>query len=35
MDPKKHKTAARVACLVIAALMVVSLLSTVIFSLTM
>lgn len=33
MNPKKHKLAVRIACLVIALLMVVGLLSTVLFSL--
>ncbi len=34
MKPQKHKTAVRIFCLVFAALMIVSLFSTIIFSLS-
>lgn len=34
MKPQKHKTAVRIFCLVVAVLMVLSLFSTVFFSLT-
>lgn len=34
MKPQKHKTAVRIFCLIFAALMIVSLFSTIIFSLS-
>lgn len=34
MKPQKHKTAVRIFCLVFAALMIVSLFSTIVFSLS-